>query len=67
MPLETDDSWLECLSVAQDVWQGIATDPTGGSTSYFDKSLDLHPPTWATDGSQVHVTDLGDFHFYRHA
>ena len=47
----------------EDALQGL-TDPTQGSTSYFDKSLDSSPPGWATDGSQIHKVDLGDFHFY---
>jgi N-acetylmuramoyl-L-alanine amidase len=67
MPKEDDQSWEQCLAVAQDVWQGIAPDPTSGAQNYFDKSLDANPPTWAMDGSYVHVIDIGDLRFWRRA
>jgi N-acetylmuramoyl-L-alanine amidase len=65
MPGMEDTSWTDCLSVANEVYAGTGTDPTSGCSHYFDKSLDLHPPVWATDGSMVHVTDIGSFRFYR--
>ena len=73
MPGMEDTSWADCLKVAEQVYNftgpvyGDPGDPTAGSTHYFDKSLDLHPPVWATDGSMVHVTDIGSFRFYRRA
>jgi hypothetical protein len=39
-------------------------DLTRGATSYFDKSLDLNPPSWAIDGHMKHVCDFGRLHFY---
>jgi N-acetylmuramoyl-L-alanine amidase len=65
LPSEDDTAWVQCLGVAQDVWQGISTDPTSGCQNYFDRSLDTHPPIWSTDGSYAHVTDLGDLRFFR--
>ena len=65
LPEDTDLSWQQCLGVAQDVYQGITSDPTGGCTHYYDKSLDAHPPDWATNGKMEHVIDLGAFRFYR--
>jgi cell wall hydrolase len=67
LPHEDDAAWIQCLEVAQDVWQGIGADPTSGCQNYFDSSMDTHPPPWATDGSYVHVTDLGQLRFYRRA
>jgi hypothetical protein len=65
-PMETDNSWQECLSVAADIGSDTPSiaDPTGGATSYFDMSLDLNPPKWAEDGSQVKTCDYGRLHFY---
>lgn len=64
-PKEDDPSWLQCLGVAQDVWQGLAADPTSGCQNYFDKSLDDNPPEWAKDGSYVHVIDLSSIRLWR--
>jgi hypothetical protein len=66
-PMEADPSWLECVAVAGDVGGDTPSihDPTSGATSYFDMSLDLNPPKWAEDGSQVKTCDLGRLHFYR--
>lgn len=65
LPHSTDPSWLQCLEVAQDVYQGIEADPTNGATHYFDASLDSHPPSWATAPTMEHVIDLDQFRFYR--
>lgn len=65
MPFQGDVAWQQCLEVAQDVYQGLVPDPASGSTHYYDSSLDSHPPTWATDGSMEHVTDLGQFRFWK--
>jgi len=67
LPFPGAPEWGVCLQIAGEVYAGQGEDPTQGSTHYFDKSLDQHPPKWATDGSMLHVTDLGDFHFYRTA
>jgi len=63
-PGATDPAYLECLEAASCVINGKMTDTTGGASSYFDKSLDTHPPKWATDGSNIHTADLGHLHFY---
>ncbi len=65
LPTEDDPAWAQCLSIAQDVLQGIGPDPTSGCENYFDASLDSHPPVWATDNSYTHVTDLGQLRFWR--
>jgi N-acetylmuramoyl-L-alanine amidase len=66
-PQQNDTSWLASLEIADEVYNGHTQDVTAGCTHYFDKSLDTHTPTWATDGSMVHVTDLGNLRFYRRA
>lgn len=63
IPADTDPSWIQCLAIAQDVYQGISEDPTSGSTHYFDSSLDANPPAWAA--KMEHVIDLGQLRFYR--
>lgn len=65
LPYETDTSWQQCLSIAQDVYQGISEDPVSGATHYYDSSLDAHPPEWATSGKMEHIVDLGAFRFFR--
>lgn len=63
-PVENDTAWLACVEIAGDALDGTLPDTASGATSYFDKSLDAHPPAWATDGSMRHVCDVGNFHFY---
>ena len=64
LPSPTDPSWLECLDVANQVFDSPnVPDPTGGATSYFDKSLDNNPPSWAAE--LIHTWDLGNLHFYK--
>jgi N-acetylmuramoyl-L-alanine amidase len=62
-PQDTDHSYVDCLKAAAAVIGG-AGDTTSGASSYFDRSLDTHPPKWATDGSNVHTVDVGHLHFY---
>src|SRR5262249_43555912 len=57
--------WPKCLQIAELVYSGEVADNTGGAHSYFDRSLDAAPPTWATDGEFVRTVDLGAFHFFR--
>ena len=56
-------SWLECLAVAQEVYEMTVKDVTEGADHYFDKSLDNRPPTWAK--SYRFIKDIGNFHFYK--
>jgi len=69
-PLQVDASWEDALQVAADVYTAdVAQAPkildiTKGATSYFDKSVDANPPSWAKDGSMAHVCDFGRLHFY---
>jgi hypothetical protein len=63
-PLETDTSWTDSCQAVDEV-AGGCVDPTGGATSYFDRSLDSNPPKWSTDGSTAHCADLGGFHFFK--
>src|ERR1700690_1619026 len=62
-PAASDPSWEDCLAVALSVYDGTQADTTGGADSYFDKSMDLTPPSWATDGSKTHTIDVGNLHF----
>jgi len=64
-PAFADQVFPVCLSLAAAIHDGVLPDKADGTDSYFDRSLDDHPPSWATDGSKTHVMDAGDFHFYR--
>ena len=64
-PTEADPSWQDSLDVAYKVFNDAIPDPTGGATSYFDKSMDSDPPKWSSDGSNVKTVDLGALHFYK--
>jgi len=57
--------WDDCLTAAGQVYTADIPDLTLGADSYFDMSLDTHPPDWATDGSKEHTGDWGRLHFYR--
>lgn len=59
-PLETDSSWADSMSTAQQVYQGIVSDPTGGADHYFSGD---GTPSWV-DGA-THLCDIGVMHFYR--
>jgi hypothetical protein len=67
------EPWERCLNIAVIVYDGLANDPTDGSTHYHDISLDPDPakgrpdkrPIWAKNGRTVHVMDCGSFHFFR--
>jgi N-acetylmuramoyl-L-alanine amidase len=65
VPMLNSISFPDCQAAAMEAWGAVTRDITGGATHYFDKSLDGHPPGWATDGSMVHTVDLGALHFYR--
>lgn len=64
-PDTTDTSWQDCLSVVDLVLAGMDADPTSGATSYFDISIDGHPPKWATDGEFEFTVQLGRLKFFR--
>jgi len=66
-PQPTDTSWQASLEIAQQVVNGTVPDPTSGATSYFDKSLDANPPSWATVGSMILTANIGNLHFYKRA
>ena len=61
-PEPGDASWLDCVKAVYEVLVGNSPDPTGGSTHYFDKSLDGNPPAWAKTG--VFKGSIGDVRFY---
>lgn len=44
-PLASDPSWIQCMGVAQEVYDGTLTDSTSGATNYYDDSIP--PPDWA--------------------
>lgn len=61
----SNDAWRECVEAAEGAYWKQEADVTGGATHYFDRSLDEHPPSWATDGTSQHVCDIGGLHFYK--
>lgn len=64
-PVMTDKAWQIALQCAESAYWGVGTDPTNGATDYFDRSLDAHPPGWATDGSHICTVSLGAIHFWK--
>lgn len=67
-PQPVDTSWMACMDVASEVYNGTGIDISHGATHYFDKSLDNgREPTWAKDGSMTWVMDSGNFHFWKRA
>jgi hypothetical protein len=62
-PGGTDASYQDSLSAAQEVLAGLP-DNTGTSVSYFDHSMDGHPPNWASSPQFQKTVDLGAFHFF---
>jgi len=62
-PHPGDEAFADCEAAASSVISGDA-DTTGGAVSYFDKSLDAHPPKWASSPQFKQCPDIGDFHFY---
>src|SRR6185312_7029005 len=66
LPAPTDPFWFDSLNAANDVYDvPVSPDPTGGATSYFGKSMDANPPSWATDGSNVKTCEIGGLRFYK--
>ena len=68
-PAANDVTWMASMDVANEVYNGTGLDVSGGSTHYYDRSLDgtENVPAWAKDGSMVHVMDSGNFHFWKKA
>jgi N-acetylmuramoyl-L-alanine amidase len=61
-PSATDPVYMRCLAIAKAAYEGLTPDASNGADSYFDKSLDAHPPSWAAQ--KIHACDVGAFHFY---
>ena len=59
-PAPAEDSWLECLEVAELVLEDKVRNPVPGADSYFDTSI--APPPW-TKGARF-VAQLGRLRFY---
>jgi spore germination cell wall hydrolase CwlJ-like protein len=55
--------WINCLDIAEKIFNNELADNTSGARFYFDKSLDENPPLWSR--KMIHTCDIGDFHFYR--
>ena len=70
-PSEGDPAWLDCLSAVNAIYTldismaPSLADPTGGAVSYYDKSLDDDPPSWAA--RMTHTVDVGNFHYFKEA
>lgn len=59
-PVESDQSWFNCLALAQRVIYGEADNPVPGADHYFDDSIT--PPDWA-DPKKI-VKRIGRLTFY---
>lgn len=64
---DVNDAWYSCLNAFNNAVRGVLADPTLGATSYYDKSLDYHPPNWAVDGSEVLTATVGRLRFWKEA
>lgn len=67
LPVSSDPNWHDALTIALQLYSPnpVLTDTSCGADSYFDKSLDSKPPSWAA--AAQHTADVGAFHFYRSA
>lgn len=63
-PATNDPTWEDSMKAALAVYSNPPTVPDGsiGADSYFDKSLDLNPPSWSKIA--VKTADIGSFHFF---
>jgi len=62
-PQPGDAAYDDAEACAQSVVNGDP-DTTAGAVSYYDKSLDAHPPQWASSPQFKHSIDIGAFHFF---
>ena len=62
-PSPMDSAYQDCLECAQDVLKGLP-DNTEQAVSYYDRSLDSHPPAWASSPQFAKTVDIGAFHFF---
>lgn len=59
---KSDSDWAQTLQIAENVYQGVLADPTGGATHYH--RYDMQPfPKWV-EGATFTV-QLGDHLFYK--
>lgn len=59
-PTDSDREWLDCLSIAYDVYMGSLDNPAPGADSYFADSIP--PPNWADP--KKFVVKIGHHSFY---
>jgi spore germination cell wall hydrolase CwlJ-like protein len=60
IPKETDPQFANCLVAAEAAYNGTGTDPTNGSTSYYDSSIPA--PDWAA--TMTFVIQIDTLKFY---
>ncbi len=57
--------WSECIVVARMLIAGAGEDNTLGATHYYDASLDVHPPAWASSPQMKPTVTIGRLRFFR--
>jgi spore germination cell wall hydrolase CwlJ-like protein len=60
-PQSGDPAWIECLGIAQDVYENRVPNPVPQADSYYDSSIS--PPDWATE--KGFLKSIGKLNFYR--
>jgi len=59
-PMSSDNSWIKCLEIAEDVYNGNAINPIGSANHYYDISIPA--PKWAEESK--FIVQLGRIRFY---
>ena len=64
-PVLSNSQWRLVAEAAEAAYWESTPDNTGGSTHYYDSSLDLDQPSWTKSPTSVHVKDIGRLRFWR--
>lgn len=63
-PADDDPSWAQCQEAAETVMLGSMSDPTNGSTHYYDTSIKF-PKAWGNESEWNNTLNVGHFRFWK--